>query len=189
MVSEINPGGNTDAPAINTGGVEVSNNLKFNLNDIDSFDNANIKSVEAFLDNELQGYRKAPLKRGDGVRYYDGKGNSWQLNYGYENATDIYMEAILKTTYNGEIVRIPLQNKEIKMDKIDLIELLQSFLEEDAIVSRIFSYFCLKKNYNIALLNDIISIGLRENILIINSSDEQIEYDRIEWKKIILIRK
>ena len=67
------------------------------------------------------------------------------------------------------------------MDKIDLIELLQSFLEEDAIVSRIFSYFCLKKNYNIALLNDIISIGLRENILIIiNSSDEQIEYDRIE---------
>jgi len=70
------------------------------------------------------------------------------------------------------------------MDKIDLIELLQSFLEEDAIVSRIFSYFCLKKNYNIALLNDIISIGLRENILIIiNSSDEQIEYDRIEWKK------
>ena len=70
------------------------------------------------------------------------------------------------------------------MDKIDLIELLQSFLEEDAIVSRIFSYFCLKKNYNIALLNDIISIGLRETILIIiNSSDEQIEYDRIEWKK------
>ena len=67
------------------------------------------------------------------------------------------------------------------MDKIDLIELLQSFLEEDAIVSRIFSYFCLKKNYNIALLNDIISIGLRENILIIiNYSDEQIEYDRID---------
>ena len=59
------------------------------------------------------------------------------------------------------------------MDKIDLIELLQSFLEEDAIVSRIFSYFCLKKNYNIALLN----------VIIINSSDEQIEYDRIEWKK------
>ncbi|MCY7015422.1 hypothetical protein [Streptococcus sanguinis] len=110
MVSEINPGGNTDAPAINTGGVEVSNNLKFNLNDIDSFDNANIKSVEAFLDNELQGYRKAPLKRGDGVRYYDGKGNSWQLNYGYENATDnIHGKPYLKTTYNGEIVRIPLQ--------------------------------------------------------------------------------
>ena len=110
MVSEINLGGNTDAPAINTGGVEVSNNLKFNLNDIDSFDNANIKSVEAFLDNELQGYRKAPLKRGDGVRYYDGKGNSWQLNYGYENATDnIHGKPYLKTTYNGEIVRIPLQ--------------------------------------------------------------------------------
>lgn len=44
------------------------------------------------------------------------------------------------------------------MDKIDLIELLQSFLEEDAIVSRIFSYFCLKKNYNIALLLSLIHI-------------------------------
>lgn len=36
----------------------------------------------------LKDYTKAPLKRGDGVRYFDGKGNSWQINHGYKNATD-----------------------------------------------------------------------------------------------------
>jgi hypothetical protein len=44
------------------------------------------------------------------VRYFDGKGNSWQLNYGYENASDaIHGGPYLKTTINGEIVRIPLK--------------------------------------------------------------------------------
>ncbi|MGT2708655.1 hypothetical protein ACVRXQ_12175 [Streptococcus panodentis] len=80
------------------------------MNDVSSFENANIKDVESFLDEQLKGFTKSPLKRGEGLRYYDGKGNSWQLNDGYKNATDsVHGGPYLKTTYNGEIIRIPLQ--------------------------------------------------------------------------------
>ena len=84
--------------------------FSFELKSPSTFENANIKNVEKYLDEELKGYTKSPLKRGDGVRYFDGKGNSWQLNYGYENASDaIHGGPYLKTTINGEIVRIPLK--------------------------------------------------------------------------------
>ena len=66
--------------------------------------------MESFLDSILDGYTKAALKKGNGVRYFDGKGNSWQLNYGYENAFDaIHGSPYLKVSINGEIVRIPLR--------------------------------------------------------------------------------
>ncbi len=81
----------------------------FDLENINSLENANIKNVETYLDDVLKNFTKAPLKKGDGVRYFDGKGNSWQLNYGYKNATDaIHGAPYLKTTINGKIIRIPL---------------------------------------------------------------------------------
>ena len=43
------------------------------------------------------------------ARYYDGKGKSWQLNYGYADATDgIHSGPYLKATVGEGIVRIPL---------------------------------------------------------------------------------
>ncbi|MEF9984721.1 MAG: hypothetical protein RR710_09305 [Oscillospiraceae bacterium] len=53
--------------------------------------------------------RQASLRDGNGIRYFDGKGNSWQLNYGYKNATDaIHGEPYLKATVGSEKIRIPL---------------------------------------------------------------------------------
>ena len=84
--------------------------FSFELKNPSTFENANIKNVEKYLDEELKGYTKSPLKRGEGIRYFDGKGNSWQLNYGYENASyAVHGGPYLKTTINGEIVRIPLK--------------------------------------------------------------------------------
>ena len=83
------------------------------ISDIDSFRGADIKTVERYLDETLEGYTKAPLKRGDGVRYYDGKGKSWQLNYGYVDATDeIHSGPYLKATVGEGTVRIPLTGGE-----------------------------------------------------------------------------
>ena len=83
---------------------------KFNLKNPESFKGSSIKEVESYLDDALNGFEKKPLKSGEGVRYFDGKGNSWQLNYGYENAADaIHGSPYLKTTVNGEIIRIPLK--------------------------------------------------------------------------------
>jgi len=43
------------------------------------------------------------------ARYYDGKGKSWQLNYGYADATDgIHSGPYLKATVGEGTVRIPL---------------------------------------------------------------------------------
>jgi hypothetical protein len=88
---------------------EKASEVNFDLKNLSSLENANIKKVEAYLDDALKNFTKAPLKKGEGVRYFDGKGNSWQLNYGYKNATDrIHGAPYLKTTINGKIIRIPL---------------------------------------------------------------------------------
>jgi hypothetical protein len=84
-------------------------NTNYNIENPESFNNAKITDVEQFLDQYLKGFKKSPLKRGDGVRYYDGRGNSWQLNNGYSNASDtLHGGPYLKTTYNGKVIRIPL---------------------------------------------------------------------------------
>ncbi|MBC1922898.1 hypothetical protein [Listeria grayi] len=70
------------------------------------------KTVGNYLKKKLKEYTKAPLKKGSGIRYFDGKGNSWQLNYGYKNATDtIHRGAYLKTTINGKIIRVSLKRQ------------------------------------------------------------------------------
>ncbi|CAM3633864.1 RHS repeat-associated core domain-containing protein [Erysipelothrix urinaevulpis] len=88
---------------------EGTGNNDFDLNDPDSFEGKNIKDVEKYLDDNLEGYTKDVLKKGDGVRYYDGKGNSYQLNYGYENYTDpLHGNPYLKMTSGSEKLHIPL---------------------------------------------------------------------------------
>ena len=82
----------------------------FDIKNINTFKNANIKDVEKFLDKELQGWTKEALKKGDGVRYYDGKGGSFELNKGYANPKDdIHGNPYLKATVGSEKVRIPLK--------------------------------------------------------------------------------
>lgn len=94
---------------------KTASKFSFDIKDIDTFKNVELKTVENYLDKNLKEYTKAPLKKGSGVRYFDGKGNSWQLNYGYKNATDtIHSGAYLKTTINGKIIRVSLKMTNIK---------------------------------------------------------------------------
>lgn len=55
------------------------------------------------------GWTKAPLKDGNGVRYFDGKGNSFQLNKGYEGGKEMHGGPYIKTTLGNQTIRIPLK--------------------------------------------------------------------------------
>ena len=82
----------------------------FDIKNINTFKNANIKDVEKFLDKELQGWTKKPLRDGNGIRYYNGKGGSFELNKGYKNPKDdIHGNPYLKVTIGSEKVRIQLK--------------------------------------------------------------------------------
>ena len=52
---------------------------------------------------------KLPIKDGNGVRYYDGKGNSVQINKGYQGGGDMHGGPYLKISEGGLITRIPLK--------------------------------------------------------------------------------
>lgn len=66
--------------------------------------------MEKFYGKELQSWTKKPLKKGEGVRYYDGKGGSFELNQGYKNPKDdIHGNPYLKVTIGSEKVRIQLK--------------------------------------------------------------------------------
>ena len=62
--------------------------------------------MEKFYGKELQRCTKEQLKKGEGVRYYDGI----ELNQGYKNPKDdIHGSPYLKTTVGSQKVRIPLK--------------------------------------------------------------------------------
>ena len=68
------------------------------------------------------------------------------------------------------------------MKKNDLIELIQSILEEDAIINRLFHLFHLNKGYKISTLEEIISIGVKQGILLVlNTTDENTKYHHVDW--------
>ncbi|MCW6683155.1 pre-toxin TG domain-containing protein, partial [Aerococcaceae bacterium NML160702] len=95
--------------ADSAGNVSKTVGSHLDMKDLNSFRNNSFEDVEKYLDQTLEGYTKAPLKKGEGIRYFDGKGNSWQLNRGYANASDsIHAGNYLKTTQNGQVIRIPL---------------------------------------------------------------------------------
>ena len=122
--------------------------------------------MEKFYGKELQSWTKKPLKKGEGVRYYDGKGGSFELNQGYKNPKD-------------DIHGSPYS----KMKKDDLIEFLSSTIEEDAIISRIYNLFHNEWNYSLDELNEIINFGVKNGDLVIeNVKDPAIQYDTIDWQ-------
>ena len=87
---------------------------KFDLNDLNTFRGADKDRVEQYLDNKLQGWTKEPLKKGEGIRYYDGKGGSFEINQGYaKHMDDVHGGPYLKVSVKGkagnEKIRIPLK--------------------------------------------------------------------------------
>ncbi len=75
------------------------------------FDDVVRKADRIFL---RKGWKKAPLKRGKGVRYYDGKGNYVRVNKGYKNADDpVHGGPYMNVYIDGKLVRIPLKNNPI----------------------------------------------------------------------------
>ena len=71
--------------------------------------------AEKIADRELlsRGWQKSPLKIGDGVRYFDGKGNSVQINKGYANSNNIHGGPYVKYTHGSQVIRIPLKGNPI----------------------------------------------------------------------------
>lgn len=79
------------------------------------------KDVEKIADKELlaQGWKKEPLRDGNGVRYYDGKGGSFEINKtGYPKSVGgdkTHKGPYIKTTVGSIKVREPLKgNPELK---------------------------------------------------------------------------
>lgn len=91
-----------------------SDDDKINTDDPESFDGRSKQEVEEYLDKELvdgKGWEKKPLKDGNGVRYLDGKGNSYQLNNGYGSngwGDGIHNGPYIKISQNGQITRYSL---------------------------------------------------------------------------------
>ena len=68
------------------------------------------------------------------------------------------------------------------MKKQDLIELLRSTIEEDALVSRLFNLFHLHYGYSINELDAIIEFGTKNGYFSIeNVVSAEKKYNEIEW--------
>lgn len=68
------------------------------------------------------------------------------------------------------------------MKEKDLIELLRSTIESDAIVSRLFNLYHIEYKYALLELNTIIDYGIQEGYFIVeNVDDENIKYESIDW--------
>ncbi|MGO1691854.1 MAG: RHS repeat domain-containing protein [Marinobacter sp.] len=81
------------------------------LDDLSSLRGAKLKDIEKMADAKYlqSGWTKRPLKDGNGIRYFDGKGNSFQLNNGYSGGKNLHGGPYIKTTRGNETVRIPLK--------------------------------------------------------------------------------
>jgi hypothetical protein len=81
----------------------------------ESLEGQSFRKVERIADKELlpKGWKKQPLKRGDGVRYTDGKGGSFEINKtGYPQKAkpgDVHGGAYVKTTVGHKIIHIPIK--------------------------------------------------------------------------------
>lgn len=86
-------------------------NVSRSLDDLSSLRGARPSDIERMADARFLTleWTKKPLKRGKGVRYFDEKGNSFQLNYGYPGGTEMHGGPYIKTTQGSQSVRIPLE--------------------------------------------------------------------------------
>ena len=65
----------------------------------------------------------------------------------------------------------------------DLRELLFSIVEEDAIISTLFSFFIKNKGYSTQILEEIIFYGVTIGwFKIVNVENDNISYTEIEWR-------
>ena len=65
----------------------------------------------------------------------------------------------------------------------DLRELLLSIVEEDAIISTLFSLYIKNKGYSTQILEDIIFYGVAIGWFeIVNVENDNISYTNIEWR-------
>lgn len=76
------------------------------------------RDTERRADREFlpQGWKKEPLKKGDGVRYTDGKGGSFEINRGYPNVTrgdNLHKGPYVKTTIGNRKVWVPLKRNPV----------------------------------------------------------------------------
>jgi hypothetical protein len=70
------------------------------------------------------------------------------------------------------------------MKKKDLIELLSSIVEEDAIISRIYNLFHEKLHYDIQEIERILQYGILQNIFVISDvNNPEKHYDSIIWER------
>ena len=70
------------------------------------------------------------------------------------------------------------------MKKQDLIELLRSTIEGDAIISRLFNLFHLKYNYPIENLDCLIKYGVEKGCFSIERVDDSEEkYNEVDWRE------
>ncbi len=78
------------------------------------------KDVEKLADKEYlpKGWKKEPLRDGNGIRYTDGKGGSFEINRGYPKSVGgdkTHKGPYIKTTVGSRKVREPLKgNPELK---------------------------------------------------------------------------
>lgn len=69
------------------------------------------------------------------------------------------------------------------MKEKDLIELLRSTIEGDAIVSRLFKLYHIEYKYTLQELDEVINYGVQNGYLIIeNVNDEMTRYTKIDWR-------
>lgn len=101
-------GGGSGGSGVKNGKGKGKLNFSFDLKTPDSFKNSKVTDVEEYLDQTLKGFIKKPSKKGEGFRYCDGKGNSFQINYGYKNASDeVHGGPYFKATIGSEIIHMP----------------------------------------------------------------------------------
>lgn len=69
------------------------------------------------------------------------------------------------------------------MKKTDLIELLSSIIEEDAIISRVYNLFHSSYDYSLHELDEIIYYGIQNNYFSLeNVDDDSVKYETIDWR-------
>lgn len=81
----------------------------------ESLRGSSFKETERTADRELlsKGWKKEPLRDGNGIRYTDGKGGSFEINRGYPKSTGgdkIHKGGYIKTTVGNKKIWIPLKN-------------------------------------------------------------------------------
>ena len=85
--------------------------------------------------------------------------------------------------FEGSIMTVGIEVvRGVNMKKLDLIELLRSTIEGDALVSRLYNLFHLHYGYSINELNTIIKLGTEKGYFSIeNVCSSEKKYNDIEW--------